>query len=1177
MSLANHTTDLSTPSLKIYTLGRFTVYRGEEVIRDSGWKRRKAASLFKLFLTTSKYTLLKDQVLEWLWPNQDPNRATNNLHHTLFVLRRILQPDLTRASDSPYILFKNDVLSLNIDKVAWVDKDEFERLIRLGQQQHDNLTHYEAARTLYHGDFLPEDLYEEWSNLQRSTLRQTQADLLRHLARLYTQRGAFDAAIQQLRDFLSLEPTQEEVYRDLMHLYMRVGQRHQALHLYQQVNQVLHDELNVEPDLKTKTLYETILGGHWTDPDQPAQTIFSLNIPVHLLEKTHPRPLIGRDRQLQQLENLLYDLKQGQGRVVLLNSEQGLGKTRLGQEIILQAHTSGMQVLYGAAHEQEGHLPYGPFIEAIRNALDERTLPTIREKLGRFFKDLVRILPELAETVPVASPQQFELELGQERQRLFDAIATVFKIFTQGAPLVIFLEDLHAAGESSLQLLHYLARQVSEIPALILGTVREEALQRGTAIARFCKEFEHNQLGLIINLTRLNKSETDQLFLELLGGEQLEPQLSQTLYNLTEGNPFFVQELVLTLKQSDKLEHQDGLWSFPTSSGLTIPASIREVVGLRLEQLSSEAYRLAGVASVIGREFSHNLLRAIAQCSDIALLDLLDELLQTFLTEETETGYRFSHSIIRQVIYDELTTHRRTWLHGQVAQALEQEASLQLDEQAAILVHHFERAGQSEVAFRYLIRAGDWARATYATREALDYYNQALNLRRQYSNLSGVSAIDLLERRAQTHLTLSDFEAAIGDLEKLLTLNRENGEVAREGEALYQLGIAHYWAHRLAKATTYLNQALRLAQESNAHELYAKSLKLRDILDSTQGNIRETASSEEQTVMAEPYNLPPEEHWGRAMLAHLRSDFETAIHHAYACIELGQSFANTFLTLGGYFVLGMSQASSGNYQVALESLTYALDLSATTEDRFWRARLLNTIGWVYRELCDWPRAIQFDEASLALARLGEPRLTEAEGNALANLAADYLLLGEYERVREYLSEGLTRSEKEPFMRWRYHTRMIVIKGRLALVEGDVQGALAAADEALVVARDTHARKNVARSCRLRGEALLVLGKVDQARAALQHSLSIAVDLNSPTLIWPCHLALAGLETDKCNFDTAQRHYFEAAEVILKIAHRLTDPTLFQPFLAAPKIQKILEKAVCPIAEENHILLPTLQR
>ena len=156
---------VTTPLLKVYTFGHFIVYRGDDLIEDSAWKRRKAKNLFKLLLSAPNHYLLKDQVLEWLWPNQDSDRATNSLHNALFILRRILQPNLTRAADSPYILFKNDALTLNRDTIAWIDKDEFERLIQLGRQS-DNLTYFENARALYQGDFLAEDIYEAWAHEQ---------------------------------------------------------------------------------------------------------------------------------------------------------------------------------------------------------------------------------------------------------------------------------------------------------------------------------------------------------------------------------------------------------------------------------------------------------------------------------------------------------------------------------------------------------------------------------------------------------------------------------------------------------------------------------------------------------------------------------------------------------------------------------------------------------------------------------------------------------------------------------------------------------------------------------------------------------------------------------------------------------------------------------------------------
>src|SRR5262245_22300269 len=176
--------DLRVPPLTIYTLGRFAVYRNNELIADAAWKRRKAKSLFKLLLLAPQGQLLKDRILEWLWPDQHPERAANNLHRTLFILRRVLEPDLHNAADSHYVFFRDGKLSLNLEVIAWVDLLEFERLVQLGQQESNPLLHYEAARGLYQGDFLPEDLYEDWTGDYRRRYHSAYCALLQQMAHL---------------------------------------------------------------------------------------------------------------------------------------------------------------------------------------------------------------------------------------------------------------------------------------------------------------------------------------------------------------------------------------------------------------------------------------------------------------------------------------------------------------------------------------------------------------------------------------------------------------------------------------------------------------------------------------------------------------------------------------------------------------------------------------------------------------------------------------------------------------------------------------------------------------------------------------------------------------------------------------------------------------------------------
>jgi tetratricopeptide (TPR) repeat protein len=531
------------------------------------------------------------------------------------------------------------------------------------------------------------------------------------------------------------------------------------------------------------------------------------------------------------------------------------------------------------------------------------------------------------------------------------------------------------------------------------------------------------------------------------------------------------------------------------------------------------------------------------------------------LVEAAEFGYRFQHAMIRQVVYSELSAARRAWLHQQVAEAMEALAARSLDEQATVLAHHYEYAGDYVTAFRYLMRAGDWVRGAYALRESLEHYNRAMELHRLHIGIADADTLlGLLERRSLTYLALSDFDSAISDLEQLLKTYQDAGQRARSGETLYQIGFAHYWAHRLMKAAMYLDQALAVAETLDYTELHNRVLRLRDILNSTRGSVADSVPDEAEPPAEKTGSMPAEEHWGYAMLAHLRDDFVSAQRHAQSCIAVGESMSNTFLTLGGYFILGMSQASLGDYQIALDSLLEALKLSETAGDRFWRARLLNTVAWVYRDLFSLDLAIQYDRASLELARDSTPRLTEAEGNALANLATTYLLLEQYAPARAYLNEGLAFSASEPFMRWRYFTRLLIVQGRLALIEGKNAEAWDAMEQALALARNTKARKNIARSCLLRGSVLMAMGAMDEARAAMRHALSIADNLNNPGMIWPCHVALAELEAADRQPEAAQIHYHAALEIIERIAGGLTDQLLCERFLNAVPIRNVLAHA-----------------
>ena len=246
--------------LRIELLGGFRVAVGSRLIAATEWRRRKAAHLLKLLALAPGHRLHREQALELLWPDLEPEAAANNLHYTLHAARRVLEPDLAPSASSAYLGLQHDVVALCPAAPLWLDTEAFEAACVAAPCTQDPAA-YEAALALYRGDLLPEDRYEDWTIGRREELRRLYLSLLLELARLHEERGALSAAVRALERAVASEPGQEEAHAGLMRLYAQTGQRPQALRQYEQLRAVLERELGVAPEAATEQLYQAILAG----------------------------------------------------------------------------------------------------------------------------------------------------------------------------------------------------------------------------------------------------------------------------------------------------------------------------------------------------------------------------------------------------------------------------------------------------------------------------------------------------------------------------------------------------------------------------------------------------------------------------------------------------------------------------------------------------------------------------------------------------------------------------------------------------------------------------------------------------------------------------------------------------------------------------------------------------
>ncbi|MFQ6026168.1 MAG: helix-turn-helix transcriptional regulator [Dehalococcoidia bacterium] len=438
---------------------------------------------------------------------------------------------------------------------------------------------------------------------------------------------------------------------------------------------------------------------------------------------------VGRQREMGELRKALEDVLSGQGRLVMLAGEPGIGKTRTAEELEIYAAGQGFQVLWGRCYEGEGSPPYWPWIQPLRDYVQQASPDHLLAQMGPGAADIAEILPELRDKLPDLQPPP-SLEPEQARFRLFDSITKFLKNSAQRQPLVLVLDDLHWADRSSLLLLEFLVREIGRSRLLLLGTYRDMELSRQHPLAETLGELTRQRLSQRLLLRGLGQEDTARLF-ETATDLAPPPGLVQTVHTQTDGNPLFVTEIVRLQAQEGELISQnpaDG-----DSWRIRIPEGVREAIGRRLNRLSQYCNETLTLASVLGREFTLDQLQLLIEDrSEDRLLDVLEEALQAQVIEELPRAvgrYQFTHALIQETLAEELSLNRKVRLHASIAEALEILYGSEVGSHASELAHHFSQAEAvlgSEKLVKYSLLAGDHALGAYAYEEALSHFQRGL-------------------------------------------------------------------------------------------------------------------------------------------------------------------------------------------------------------------------------------------------------------------------------------------------------------------------------------------------------------------------------------------------------------------------------------------------------------------
>jgi DNA-binding SARP family transcriptional activator/tetratricopeptide (TPR) repeat protein len=757
--------------------------------------RRKAQALLAYLALHPDRSHPREKLAALLWGEAPGERARHSLRQALLTLRQALSGDAAHC-----VVEEGDGVSIDGSLVE-VDVVSFERLAAEATPEA-----LERASALYGGDLLSgiafdETLFEEWLRTERERLRELAIEVLARLLAHQERAGQVDRAVVSGVRLLGLDSTQEPVHRTLMRLYARQGRRGAALRQYQICVDVLERELGTAPEPETRRLYHELLvrpsGAPHAAPGPSASGGDVETAPIE--PSTLGVPMVGRESEIATLRRTLEEVERGQGRVVQIAGEAGIGKTRLVEALIVETLAVGGRVLVGRAHENEQVLPLGPWVDAFRTGQAVATLDGLdapwRGELARFF-------PELG------SPRQ-DQPAAEEYVRLFEAMTRAVEHLTLARPLLLVLEDLQWADEMTLRLLVFLARRIATWRLLLAGTFREEEMVDATLLRRSLGQLGRMSGSVSLTLAPLSRSDTVALIRALTrteSGDAVIERLGEPIWQASEGNPFMVTEMVRALPPGG--EPRPG-----EAPGL--PRTVRELILARLDRVGDAARRLVAVASVIGRECEFALLQRAAGASEADAAEAIGELVGRRILRAVGERLDFSHERIREVAYETLLPPYRTSLHGAVARSLEALYGPDLAPHALAIGRHFHAGEVWDRACHYLAQAAAWAAMRGAHREAIASYELALVALRAVpaSRERDEQAIDLRFELRHSCVPLGDHARILEHLREAEAAAGAIGDLRRLGWTLAYQTHGLYLAGMFADAIDSGERALAIAAE----------------------------------------------------------------------------------------------------------------------------------------------------------------------------------------------------------------------------------------------------------------------------------------------------------------------------------------------------------------------------
>ena len=894
---------------------------------------------------------------------------------------------------------------------------------------------------------------------------------------------------------------------------------------------------------------------------------------------------VGRRAELEALDERLHAAGQGHGSTVLLSGEAGIGKSRLVAEVSVRAE----RVLRGHCFETDSTLPFAPVIDLLRTCLSSLPAEEAAGLISPIRAEIARLLPDLTPNDMPAAPIT---DSEWDKRSLFLALDDFVAGVARAGPLLLVVEDLHWSDDTSLEYVLHLARRVRDLPILLLLTYRADEVQ--PALRGLLAALDRERLTAEVSLNPLTIDEVDTLLRAFFDQPQpIRTDFLQAIYELTEGNAFFVEEIVGALVSSGDIYRTAGRWDRKALPELRIPRSVHHAVIGRTAGLSPEAGRLLRIAAVAGQRFSFAVLLEFTALDEQVMIDAIRELIAAnLIVEESADRFRFRHALIRQAIYGDLLVRERRSMHRTLGETIEALYPNQSTLPLAELSYHFHAAEAWEKARQYAPLAGRRAQELYAPRAAIEHFTRALDAAH---HLSMSPHADLYRQRGLAHATLGEFDLALSDFETTLELALATGDRGAEWQALFDLG--NVWlGYDYSKAGGFFERALLVARESGDSRQTARTLVQ---IGNWQVNTERPAEAEQSLTDAlQIFEEIGDQHAIAETLDLLGIAADMA-GDLYRMREFLERAIDLYRELGDRRGLSSALATLTNIAGLPVFNAAAIPVSMTQINV---AELIDEALAIAREI-DWRAGEAFARLGIGIHCTHIGRFTEAETALAEGLRIaveiehnEWLTVAHYGQGELYLGV-LAVAEARVCLEWAqavarasgslhfYHLvtgslasaciasgeitaaaevlgavgatlpldtvgqrRVWLAKAELAAVRGMPDDAVMIIDRILASAPNVNEQGDIPHAAKLRGDALLAMGRMEDAEAALLGAVAGAAHQRMLSLLWQVQRSLGLLYREWGRESDALEAFERARAVVEELAYSIEDEGFKATFL-----------------------------